>query len=287
MTSSAPFGNWMVAVVEAAETIGVARFEEATATQMTKAWGLVRRASGIGLDELTRNIAHDCRLAVADLERADPGASHLLPAEVAYRRNVLPIAFTDRGVSVATSNPLCQEAKREVAELTGREVLFAVAAPSAVAEAIGEVYGPPPKDDGPLHPGRRPAEAPGGPHVLIVDDEAGQRALLRSVLEEAGFRVDVAPDGPGAIDLLERDPSYDLVTLDYWMDRMNGLRVLQHIRADPKTHSMPVVMLTGADDRQIEMSLFEAGADDYVAKPIDGPLLVLRVQAVLRRSRRR
>jgi CheY-like chemotaxis protein len=275
----------MVAVVEAAETIGVARFEEASAAQMTKAWGLVRKAASIGLEELTRNIAHDCRLPVADLGRYDRSAARVLPASAAHHRNVLVLSCTDRDVSVATANPLNQEAKREIAALSGRSVHYHVAAPSAIAAAVVHVYGPPPSHEADRGSGTPAIEEPKGPHVLVVDDEAGQRALMRSVLEEAGFRVDVVPDGPGAVDLLTHDATYDLITLDYWMERMNGLRVLQHVRAHPQLHSLPVIMVTGAEDRQIEMSLFEAGADDYVSTPIDGPLLALRVQAVLRRSR--
>jgi DNA-binding response OmpR family regulator len=121
--------------------------------------------------------------------------------------------------------------------------------------------------------------------VLVVDDEAGQRALFRSILEEGGCRVTVARDGSEAVSLLRGDTRFDLVTLDYWMDKMNGLRVLQQIRSDASLAAMPVIMVTGADDRRIEMSLFEAGADDYVAKPVDAPLFMLRIQAVLRRRR--
>ncbi len=95
----------------------------------------------------------------------------------------------------------------------------------------------------------------------------------------------VARDGPEALEVLRGDDTVDLVTLDYLMEKMNGLRVLQRIRADKAIRNVPVIMVTGAGDRQIEMSLFEAGADDFIAKPVDGPLFTLRVQAVLRRRR--
>ena len=68
------------------------------------------------------------------------------------------------------------------------------------------------------------------------------------------------------------------------MEPMNGLQVLQHIKEKRETAGIPVIMLTGSDDHQIEMSLFEAGVDDYLAKPIDAPLFLLRVQAVFRRK---
>ena len=80
-------------------------------------------------------------------------------------------------------------------------------------------------------------------------------------------------DAPLIAGLLDRDPLSDQA-LD---------ELLQHIRAHPTASDMPVIMVTGSGDRQIEMSLFEAGADDYVAKPIDGALFALRIRAVLRR----
>jgi len=274
----------MAAVAEAAEMLSISDLDRATADDLTRAWALVRKSADVSLEELTAGIARDTHLEVASLDDADAGAATLLPGSVAYRTNLLPVSCTDREITVATANPLGQEARREVAELSGRAVTFVVAPPSDIASRIATVYGPRPESDaGEADDPPQGPRAPGGPHILVVDDEAGQRALARSLLEEAGFRVDLAKDGPTAVTMLEGDATYALVTLDYWMDRMNGLRVLQHIRSHPTASNMPIIMVTGADDRQIEMSLFEAGADDYIAKPIDGPLFVLRVRAVLRR----
>ena len=97
----------------------------------------------------------------------------------------------------------------------------------------------------------------------------------------------LATDGPEAIRMLEGDDSVDLITLDYWMNEMNGLRVLQQVRARHELDDTPVIMVTGAEDRRIEMSLFEAGADDFIVKPIDAPLFILRIQAALRRRQLR
>lgn len=280
------FGNWLVAIAEAAEVAGAGDLDSATPEQMTRAWGLVRKTANVSLDELRKRVATQAQLAVADLDEADSRAVFLIPAEVAYRRNILPLRCTDRDVVVATANPLSQGAKREIAGVSGRSVVFEIATPADLVASVERAYGPISDEEraaGP--PPQVEATLPKGPHVLVVDDEAGQRALFRSILEEAGYRVDVVPDGPSAVEKLAADSSYVLVTLDYWMDKMNGLRVLQHIRSAPATREMPVIMVTGADDRQIEMSLFEAGADDYVAKPIDPPLFLLRIQAVLRRRR--
>ena len=282
------FGNWLVAIAEAVAVTGAKDVDTATAEQMTKAWALVGKTADLTPEELAEDIAKQSELGVADLHAADDVMAILIPSEVAHRRNVFPLRCDDTHVWVATGNPLSQDASREVAELTGRTVVFEVAPPDAIVERIEAVYGPMTEEELERSASEsHETQKPTGPHILVVDDEVGQRTLLRSVLEEAGFRVDVAEDGPAAVELLSEDPSYDLITLDYWMDKMNGLRVLQHIRAhrDPAISDISVIMVTGAGDRKIEMSLFEAGTDDYIAKPIDAPLFVLRVQAVLRRRR--
>ncbi len=285
MSSEPIFGNLLVAVAEAAEVTGAPDLDSASVAQMAQAWGLVRRAAGFTRQGLVKRIADQSTLSVADLDAVDARTTTLVPPAVAHRRNVLPLRCTALDVFVATANPLSQVAKRELASMTGRSVVFEIAAPDEIAERIEALYGPISDEDRERSPSEAPAlSQPKGPHILVVDDEVGQRTLFRSVLEEAGFRVDLATDGPAAIEILSDDPSYDLVTLDYRMDKMNGLRVLQHIRSNERMRNMPVIMVTGADDRQIEMSLFEAGADDYIGKPIDAPLFVLRVTAVLRRA---
>lgn len=272
----------MVAVAEAAEVAGSQDLDTASEAQLTKAYDLVTKAAELSLTDLVERIAEEANLAVAKLESSDPHATLLVPAEIVRRRVVIPLRYTDRDIVVATANPLSQDAKREVASIASRTVHFEVAAPTAIAAAILEWYGEATANEVP--PEERPEKVrPGGPHVLVVDDEAGTRALFRSVLEEGGFRVTLATDGPQALKELASGEVFDLVTLDYWMDKMNGLRVLQQVRAKPDIKDIPVIMVTGADDRRIEMSLFEAGADDFIVKPIDAPLFLLRIQAVLRR----
>jgi len=267
---------------EAAEVAGAPNLDGASVEQMVKAWSLVQQTAEVTQDELKQVIAAEAGIPLARLDQVDARAEMLLPAEVAHRRNVLPVDCSDREVLIATSNPLSQEAKRELARLTGRTVRFQLAAPDELHEEIIEVYGPAGPEPESIAP-YVDTSPPTGPHVLVVDDEAGQRELFRSILEEEDYRVSVAKDGAEALAMLRGDSSLDLVTLDYWMDKMNGLRVLQQIRSDATLRDIPVIVLTGADDRQIEMSLFEAGADDYIAKPVDKPLFLLRIQAVLRR----
>ena len=274
----------MVAIAEAASMAGAPDLDDADVDQIRKAWDIVGQTAGLTTIELAGEIAGQAHIEVANLGEADARAAVLVPREVAARRTVLPLHCTDVDVTVATANPLNQDAKREIAGLTGRTVIFEVAPPESIETSIYLAYGPPTVIDLEAEPSRRGERVrPHGPHVLIVDDEAGPRALFRSILEEAGYRVSVARDGEEAFRIMRSDEGVDLITLDYWMDKMNGLRVLQLLRADPQFGDLPVIMVTGAGDRQIEMSLFEAGADDYIKKPIDGPLFLLRIQAVLRR----
>ena len=271
----------MVAVAEAAEVAGSPDLDTASAAELTRAWQLVTKAACLSRRELVEQIAEQSGLPVADLSGADRHATNLVPSELARRLNVMPLRCTDRDLVIATADPLSQKAKREVAGMASRTVHFEIAAPVDIEAEILAAYGGPSDTDtvpAPSHDRVKPS----GPHVLVVDDEAGARTLVRSVLEEGGFRVTLAKDGPDAIGVLEGDDHVDLITLDYWMDKMNGLRVLQQVRAHPHLEDKPVIMVTGADDRRIEMSLFEAGVDDFIVKPIDAPLFVLRIQAVLR-----
>ncbi len=282
MSQEPLFGNWMVAIAEAAEVAGSVDLDTATAAQLAQAWELVARAADLSVEELVDRIAAEAGLSVADLSNVDPYAASLIPAELAWRRRAVPLRCTDRELVVATSDPLSYETGREISMLASREVTFEVATPFDVAASLEDLYGERPESDfGPSD--HRERLSPGGPHVLVVDDEAGARALFRSILEEGGYRVTVAKDGPEAIGILEGASDFDLVLLDYLMDKMNGLRVLQLVRDNPSIGEVPVIMVTGASDRRIEMSLFEAGADDFIVKPIDAPLFLLRIQAVLRR----
>ncbi len=288
MSSSPMFGNWLVTLSEALASTGAADVDAASREQMIQAWALIQTAGEFSSAEIAAGLATQAELDVADFSFREHFVTSLVPLEVARRRNVFPLRSNDTHIWIATSNPLSQEARREFRELSGRTVIFEIAPADAIAKQLDLEFGPMTEEEqSRADVERPPVHAPSGPHILVVDDEAGQRTLLRSILEEAGFRVSVAEDGRSAVELLTGESTFDLITLDYWMNTMNGLRVLQHIRAhrNPEVSDVPVIMVTGAEDRHIEMSLFEAGTDDYITKPIDAPLMTLRVRAVLRRRR--
>jgi len=122
------------------------------------------------------------------------------------------------------------------------------------------------------------------PRILVVDDDPVTRELATGVLKATGFSVEQATDGQAAIDVLAADPRYSLMTLDLSMPRLAGLEVLRHLRSAPSTSGLPIVVLTSTDCEETEIELMNAGADDYLRKPLDPARFVARVRAVLRRA---
>jgi DNA-binding response OmpR family regulator len=128
--------------------------------------------------------------------------------------------------------------------------------------------------------------APGGgePMILIVDDDSVNRTLGRTLLHKSGYRVSEAVDGVVALEKLAGPEEYALMVLDLDMPRLSGLEVLKQVRSNVRTAGLPVVVLTGTREEDAEIELMEAGADDYIRKPIDPPRFVARVKAALRRA---
>lgn len=121
--------------------------------------------------------------------------------------------------------------------------------------------------------------------ILIVDDEPHALKVLGLTLHRAGYEVVGALNGPEALDKISQSKP-DLVILDVMMPEMNGFEVCQRIRATPETRHLPVIMLTalaGVDDK---LAGFNAGVDDYVAKPVSMKELLARVKALLARTSR-
>ena len=119
------------------------------------------------------------------------------------------------------------------------------------------------------------------PKILIVDDEASIRTLVRSYLEAADFRVLEAKDGSEAL-ALTREHSPDLVVLDVGMPVLDGIEALRQIRTFSNTY---VVMLTARTEEVDKLIGLSVGADDYLTKPFSPRELIARIKAVLRRQR--
>jgi two-component system, NtrC family, response regulator HydG len=116
------------------------------------------------------------------------------------------------------------------------------------------------------------------PRILVVDDEAGIRMMLRAVLEEEGYEIFEAADGPEAIRAVERDP-LDLVLLDIRMTRMDGIETLAEIRKISPL--IPVLMMTAYATVKTAVEALKAGAFEYLAKPLDIEELKILVQKAL------
>jgi CheY-like chemotaxis protein len=121
--------------------------------------------------------------------------------------------------------------------------------------------------------------------VLVVDDDAADRLIVNSVLKGIGFEVIEAPDGAAAKAMIESgNEDFSMVLMDLYMPGMNGLELLRSIRQSLSTQSLPVVVLTGSSNPRDELEVLEAGADDFLLKPVVADRLEARVRAVLRRS---
>ena len=122
--------------------------------------------------------------------------------------------------------------------------------------------------------------ASGPAHILVVDDDDRLRRLLQRYLSENGFRVTTAENAADARSQM-RSVHPDLVVLDVMMPGETGLDLTESLRRDRS--DMPVLLLTAKGTPEDRIAGFEAGADDYLAKPFDPYELVLRIRAMLRR----
>jgi DNA-binding response OmpR family regulator len=115
--------------------------------------------------------------------------------------------------------------------------------------------------------------------VLVIDDEAAVRALLRQALEAENFEVFEANDKSSAFNCIA-EHEVDLITLDWKLDNADGMRLAEEIRA---SRNIPIVMITGRGEALDRVVGLERGADDYVVKPFHPREVILRIRQVLKR----
>ena len=117
--------------------------------------------------------------------------------------------------------------------------------------------------------------------VLMVDDEARMRKLVKDFLSIKGYRVIEAGDGEEAVDIFFKEKDIQLVILDVMMPKMDGWEVCRTIR---RYSQVPIIMLTARSEERDELLGFELGVDEYISKPFSPKILVARIEAILRRT---
>jgi len=120
--------------------------------------------------------------------------------------------------------------------------------------------------------------------ILIVDDNEMNRDVLARRIKRIGAGVRAVESGEEALEILQKE-SFDLVLLDLMMPGMNGYEVLSHIKQNPETQELPVIMISAVDDLESVVRCIEMGAADYLFKPFNPVLLKARITAILRQRR--
>ena len=117
-------------------------------------------------------------------------------------------------------------------------------------------------------------------HLLVVDDNEMNRDLLSRRLRKKGHRVAVADGGAAALEMIGAE-SFDLVLLDIMMPGIDGMEVLERIRGEHDPDELPVIMATAKSESEDIVAALKIGANDYVTKPFDFPVVLARVQTQL------
>jgi DNA-binding response OmpR family regulator len=110
-------------------------------------------------------------------------------------------------------------------------------------------------------------------HILVIDDDPDQRRFLERMLTATGYRVTIVPDGEAGLAAAVAQPP-DAIVLDVMMPRLNGFQTCRRLKKDPATAGCPVVMLTAKDQPADQFWATEVGADAFLTKPIDLPILL-------------
>ena len=130
---------------------------------------------------------------------------------------------------------------------------------------------------------KRATEPHPGADVLVVDDEAPIREMIAYSLRKSGFVVQEAGDAAAARDYLEGNAAR-VVVVDWMLPGITGLELTRILREDPRTREIPLIVLTARAAEDDKVAALDAGADDYVTKPLSCKELTARIQALLRRA---
>jgi CheY-like chemotaxis protein len=185
---------------------------------------------------------------------------------------------------------------RRAAQVTGMKSMFQdgmakVARGLTTAEELRRVV--PPDEEEPDKDGPGDATVPAAlspevrnarpTRILVVDDDAPLREILRDMLEGERYAVDAAADGQEALALVYRERP-DLIITDLQMPGLDGLELLRKLRRDLATCQIPVIFLTVVENLDAEAKALDLGADDYLGKPVERARLLSRVRRALLRT---
>lgn len=118
--------------------------------------------------------------------------------------------------------------------------------------------------------------------ILVVDDEQDIRRIIRILLESSGYQVAEAPNGLAAVEYIRQQPNVDLVLMDIMMPGLNGIEASRAIR---ERCSAPILFLTAKTQERDKLEAYQAGGDDYLAKPFSHAELMMKAESLLRRYR--
>jgi CheY-like chemotaxis protein len=261
------------------------------ALQHSRASGLALQDAIVSLgltDEQTsyRALANAAHLPFADLKTVQPSplAQHLVPVSVLRRHEVLPLAVDDKEIRYVTATPHNLEADRAVSMSTGRPTMAMLTCRSDLLKALAADFAhvTPPSAAAKPSSGR-PSVSP-RPAVLIVDDEATTRTLVRLLLERDGYRVLEAFNGKHALDIAAAN-DVDLFVMDLLMPELDGYGVILALRRQERHAATPIVVVTTEEGPVVETQVLNLGADDYILKPFEPTNLTSRIKAAFRRQR--
>jgi CheY-like chemotaxis protein len=239
-------------------------------------------------DEQTayRTLANAAHLPFADLTALHPSplAQHLVPISVLRRHEVLPLAVDDKEIRYVTATPYNVEADRAVSMSTGRPTMAMLACRSDLLKALAANFSHSAHPSSGAQPSSgRPAVSP-RPSVLIVDDEATTRTLVRLLLERDGYRVLEAFNGKHALDIAAAN-DVDLFVMDLLMPELDGYGAILALRHQERHAATPIVVVTTEEGPIVEKQVLDLGADDYILKPFEPTNLTCRIKAAFRRQR--
>ena len=116
--------------------------------------------------------------------------------------------------------------------------------------------------------------------ILVVDDDERNVRVLNAMLNAEGYATVSAATGKEALQMAEKEIP-GLILLDVMMPDMNGFEVVEKLKALPATCKIPIVMVTALDDRESRLYALQAGADEFISKPVDRTELSLRIKNIL------